>query len=77
MSEYKMSEILDAWESAYGEDMFIEYPAFIQRLIEEKVRHALSNQKITNSKKILIKASIVSEELDLSHSIDGEIEIEL
>ena len=25
-----------------------------QRLIEEKVRHALSNQKITNSKKILI-----------------------
>ena len=48
-----------------------------QRLIEEKVRHALSNQKITNSKKILIKASIVSEELDLSHSIDGEIEIEL
>ena len=48
-----------------------------QRLIEEKVRHALSNQKITNSKKILIKARIVSEELDLSHSIDGEIEIEL
>ncbi len=48
-----------------------------QRLIEEKVRHALSDQKITNSKKILIKASIVSEELDLSHSIDGEIEIEL
>ena len=48
-----------------------------QRLIEEKVRHALSNQKITNSKKILIKASIVSEELDLSHSIDGEIEIGL
>ncbi len=48
-----------------------------QRLIEEKVRHALSDQKITNSKKILIKASIVSKELDLSHSIDGEIEIEL
>ena len=38
MSEYKMSEILDAWESAYGEDMFIEYPAFIQRLTEEKLK---------------------------------------
>ena len=45
MSGYKMSEILDAWESAYGEDMFIEYPAFIQRLIEEKSKEKWEEDK--------------------------------
>ncbi len=45
MSEYKMSEILDAWESAYGEDMFIEYPAFIQRLTEEKLKEKWEENK--------------------------------
>tara|TARA_R100001082_G_scaffold22654_1_gene10929 strand:+ start:272 stop:415 length:144 start_codon:yes stop_codon:yes gene_type:complete len=36
MSKYNMAQILDAWEAAYGEDMMIEYPGFIQRLTEEE-----------------------------------------
>ena len=36
MSKYNLAQILDAWEAAYGEDMMIEYPGFIQRLTEEE-----------------------------------------
>ena len=35
MLKYKLSEILAAWEAAYGEDMATEYPGFVQRLQEE------------------------------------------
>ena len=30
-----MSQIWNAWFAAYGENMNVEYPAFIQRLSEE------------------------------------------
>jgi len=33
---YTLAQILNAWTSAYGENMEEEYPAFIQRLSEEK-----------------------------------------
>ena len=42
---YKMSEILDAWESAYGEDMFIEYSGFIQKLTEDKSKEKWEENK--------------------------------
>ena len=32
---YTLSQILEAWAAAYGEDMTQEYPGFIQRLSEE------------------------------------------
>jgi hemoglobin-like flavoprotein len=35
MDKYTLSEILEAWDAAYGEDMAQEYPGFIQRLSEE------------------------------------------
>ena len=35
MKKYTMAQILDAWFSAYGEDINEEYPGFIQRLSEE------------------------------------------
>ena len=37
---YKLSEIIDAWAAAYGEDMMTEYPGFIQRLSEETASQA-------------------------------------
>tara|TARA_Y100001970_G_C13618378_1_gene548222 strand:- start:162 stop:371 length:210 start_codon:yes stop_codon:yes gene_type:complete len=48
-----------------------------QRLIEDKVRNAVNDGEISNSKKIKIKADIVCEDLNLSNSIDGEIDIEI
>ena len=35
MKTYTLAQILSAWTAAYGEDMNVEYPAFIQRLSEE------------------------------------------
>ena len=35
-NRYSISQILEAWTSAYGEDMEKEYPGFIQRLQEDK-----------------------------------------
>ena len=35
MNKYTLAQILEAWDAAYGEDMTIEYPGFIQRLSEE------------------------------------------
>jgi len=35
MNKYTLSQILTAWEAAYGEDMSKEYPGFVQRLTEE------------------------------------------
>ena len=35
MKKYTLAQILEAWASAYGEDMNQEYPGFIQRLSEE------------------------------------------
>jgi hypothetical protein len=34
-NRYSISQILEAWQAAYGEDMTQEYPGFIQRLSEE------------------------------------------
>ncbi|MBF91208.1 MAG: hypothetical protein CMP34_00190 [Rickettsiales bacterium] len=48
-----------------------------QRLIEDNVRDLVKNGEITTSKKIKIKANISCEDLNLSNSIDGEIEIEI
>lgn len=47
-----------------------------QRKIEEKARLVNEQNEITKSKKIKITAKIVSDELNLSESIDGEIEID-
>tara|TARA_R100000234_G_C4908514_1_gene138801 strand:- start:124 stop:288 length:165 start_codon:yes stop_codon:yes gene_type:complete len=35
MKKYTLEQILNAWFSAYGEDMNEEYAGFIQRLSEE------------------------------------------
>tara|TARA_B100001029_G_C14837743_1_gene326560 strand:- start:256 stop:465 length:210 start_codon:yes stop_codon:yes gene_type:complete len=48
-----------------------------QRLIEDKVRNSVKDGEISNSKKIKIQAKIVCEDLNLSNSIDGEIDIEI
>tara|TARA_R100000655_G_scaffold54040_1_gene92035 strand:- start:185 stop:352 length:168 start_codon:yes stop_codon:yes gene_type:complete len=42
---YKLSQIIDAWEAAYGEDMMTEYPGFIQRLSEENASQASDSGK--------------------------------
>ena len=34
-NRYSISQILEAWQAAYGEDMMTEYPGFIQRLNDE------------------------------------------
>ena len=36
MNKYTIAQILEAWETAFGEDMMTEYPGFIQRLTEEQ-----------------------------------------
>ena len=48
-----------------------------QRKIEEKVRDAISSSKISSSKKIIISAKLLSEDIDLNENIEGEIEIEI
>lgn len=48
-----------------------------QRKIEKKVRDAISSSKISSSKKIIISAKLLSEEIDLNESIEGEIDIEI
>ena len=48
-----------------------------QRKIEEKVRDAISSSKISSSKKIIISAKLLSEDIDLNESIEGEIDIEI
>lgn len=48
-----------------------------QRHIEEKVRDYIKSSKTSTSKKIKISANLVSEELDLNESIEGEIDIEI
>ena len=39
-NRYSISQIVDAWEAAYGENMQEEYPGFIQRLSEENASQA-------------------------------------
>ena len=39
-NRYSIAQILAAWEAAYGENMMIEYPGFIQRLSEENASQA-------------------------------------
>ena len=48
-----------------------------QRKIEEKVRDAISSSKISSSKKIIISAKLLSDDIDLNESIEGEIDIEI
>ena len=48
-----------------------------QRKIEEKVRDAISSSKISSSKKIIISAKLLSEDINLNESIEGEIDIEI
>ena len=48
-----------------------------QRKIEDKVRENVNSSKISSSKKIKISAQLLSEELNLNESIQGEIEIEI
>tara|TARA_B100000029_G_C17267452_1_gene848535 strand:+ start:152 stop:361 length:210 start_codon:yes stop_codon:yes gene_type:complete len=48
-----------------------------QRKIEEKVRDAISSSKISSSKKIIISAKLLSEDIDLNENIEGEIDIEI
>tara|TARA_R100001143_G_C3325153_1_gene116685 strand:- start:244 stop:408 length:165 start_codon:yes stop_codon:yes gene_type:complete len=38
MNKYTLAQILTAWEAAFGEDMSIEYPGFLQRLQEEPLK---------------------------------------
>ena len=48
-----------------------------QRHIESRVRESLNSGKISSNKKISVTAKIESDELGLSETISGEIEIEL
>ncbi len=45
-----------------------------QRNIEEKVREKFNSNDKINQKKIKIKAIILSEEIDLDETIEGDIE---
>jgi len=47
MNKYTTTQIMEAWEAAYGEDMQAEYPGFFQRLQEEK--DAKNNNNIKSS----------------------------
>ena len=38
MNKYTVAEILETWEDLYGEDMTVEYPGFIDKLIEDKIK---------------------------------------
>ncbi len=33
---YTLEQIIEAWNTAYGEDMRTEYPGFINQILEEK-----------------------------------------
>tara|TARA_Y100000590_G_scaffold274889_1_gene308629 strand:+ start:277 stop:414 length:138 start_codon:yes stop_codon:yes gene_type:complete len=44
MNKYTLAQIMEAWNSAYGEDMHAEYPGFFQRLQEEN-SEVLTNEK--------------------------------
>ena len=46
---YNLSQIIDAWQAAYGEDMMAEYPGFIQRLSEENASQASNPGKGTDT----------------------------
>ena len=48
--KYNLAQILEAWEGAYGEDMTIEYPGFIQRLSEENASQASDPGEGTDTK---------------------------
>ena len=48
--KYNLAQILEAWEAAYGEDMMIEYPGFIQRLSEENSSQASDPGEGTDTK---------------------------
>ena len=45
-----------------------------QRKIEEKIRDKFNSGEIKDINKIKIKATIISDTLELNESIDGEIE---
>ena len=49
MNKYTLTQILEAWIAAYGENMDEEYPGFIQRLQEEKNEH-LGEAKLMEEK---------------------------
>ena len=49
MSKYTLAQILEAWTAAYGEDMQVEYPGFIQRLSEENAPQASDPGKGTDT----------------------------
>ena len=40
MNKYTIAQIQAAWEVAFGEDIIMEYPGFIQRLSEENASQA-------------------------------------
>ena len=50
MTKYTIAQILEAWEAAYGEDMMIEYPGFVQRLSEENASQASDPGKGSDKK---------------------------
>ena len=49
MKKYNLAQILEAWEEAFGEDMFIEYPGFIQRLTEQNSKEKWEENEKTKS----------------------------
>ena len=65
MNKYTLSQIISAWESAYGEDMSAEYPGFIQRLTEENPP--------SKTIKIEVNAGVVTDVTNLPEGYDYEI----
>ena len=38
MNKYTIAQIMEAWDAAYDEDMYEEYPGFLQSLTEDNVK---------------------------------------
>lgn len=48
-----------------------------QRIIENKVRNLVDEDKISKSMKVKVLVKVVSTDLDINEDINGEIEIEI
>ena len=42
MNKYTIAQIMEAWDTAYGEDMQAEYSGFLQKLQEENESKRIS-----------------------------------
>ena len=63
MTKYTIAQIQAAWEAAFGEDIIMEYPGFIQRLTEENASQAsITNPGEGTDKTVKTKSEPVQNE---------------